>query len=166
MSASANLVYKNFIWRVEAIDPTDTTVMRNAFVAIDPRPTTGRDPRTSSGLTRCFTVTWLGADEQNVVGGNGITDGLNSRTADHRFDVSVYYDGKLKWADVQAMMLSDRHDLIKALRLPSTWVGYDANNSSTVLGVYDRRIEADEVDAEDDFLILRQVWRCTINETE
>jgi len=166
MTATANLVYANFVWRIEAIDPTATTVAKDRFFCIDRRAVHGTDPRTSSGLTRGFVVTWRGAGEQNVVGGSAICDTYSSRMADHTFELEMFYSAKLKWDDAQQLILSDRHDIIKALRYPSTWVGYDASHTATAIGLANRWIDSEETEATDDYLALRQTWRCSIEETE
>lgn len=166
MTATANLVYANFVWRIEAIDPTAATIGKDRFFSIDPRAVHGTDPRTSSGLTRGFAVTWRGAGTQNVVGGDAICDTYSSRFADHTFELAVYYSAKLKWEDLQQLLLSDRHDIIAALRYQSSWVGYDASHTTTALGLANRVIESDETEQTDDYVALRQTWRCSIEETE
>lgn len=166
MTATANLVYSNFVWRIAAIDPTATTIGKDRFFAIDPRAVHGTDPRTSSGLTRGFAVTWKGAGEQNMVGGDAICDTYSSRFADHVYELVVYYSAKLKWEELQKLLLSDRHDIIKALRYPSTWVGYDASHTTDSLGLANRWIESDDTEDTDEYVALRQTWRCSIEETE
>jgi hypothetical protein len=166
MSASANLVYANFVWRIEAVDPTASTIGKDRLHAIDPRAIHGTDPRTSSGLTRGFVVTWKGCGPQNVVGGAAICDTSSSRFADHAFEVAYYYTSKLKWEDAQKLLLSDRHDGIKALRYPSSWVGYDDSHTTTDIGLENRTIESEEIEQTDDYVVLRQQWRCAIEETE
>lgn len=166
MSATANLVHANFVWRISAIDPTSTACGKDRFFPIDPRASRGTDPRTSSGLMRGFAVTWRSAGELNQVGGMGISDTGPHRVSEHVFDVDVYYSTKLSWVDVQQLMLSDRHDIIASLRQPSTWVGYDSSHTTTALGLANRFLESEESTVEEDTIAMRQTWRCVIEETE
>lgn len=164
MASSANLVLDNFYWRIEAITPTSSVVGRRAFRRID---TLDIDPAQSSGLSRGFRVAWVASDEEHQVSGEGITDGLYNRAATHTFEVEVYYSTKLKWTDLHTVVLSDRHDLTKQLRDPDTWVGYNASNTTTDIGIYDRIRESDELDTDDPgYWVLRQSWRVIINEVE
>ena len=161
---TANLVSENFYWRLLALTPTSTLAHAPQFTALD---STRLKPEQSAGTTRGFAVNWLGCDEEHQIDGTGVTDGGENRQAQHRFELEVYYSTKIKHRDLLQLILADRADITKLLRADANWVGYDDDNSTTDIGLWERIREADEIDTEEPtHWVLRQIWRCTINEDE
>lgn len=164
MASSADLVLENFYWRIEAISPTSSE-RQQSFHAIS---TLELDTGQTSGMDRAFVVSWLGSDEEFLVDGEDICDDGVNRIATHRFEVRVTYSAKpgLDALALQQLMLSDRHDITKALRAASSQVGYDDSNTSTSLGILKRVRESDEIEIDGEVWTLVQTWRVDIQETE
>jgi len=163
MAAAADLVLKNFVWRIETLTPTETTLLSGSrFVHVDPWRC---DPGT---LTyRRFSVLWRDSDEDHTSVDGGVTDSLSQRPAMHRFEVSVYYPRKSEYHDLQTAILRDRHDITKQVRNPDNFVGYSATVSTGSIGLYNRIREGDSLDLDDEEMwVYRATWRCIINETE
>ena len=164
MSASSNLVLENFYWRILAITPAAATTPATPaarFFELDPHTFS------LEGRVRGVVVTWLGADEEHEVDGEPLVDPLTDRTAQHRFQVEVHYSRMLTHRTLMKLILQDRHDIIAALRVDSSWVGYDADHTTTDLGLFERIRESDELDeGDEEHMTWRSVWRCTIQETE
>lgn len=157
MAAQAHLVRKNFVWRIEAVTPTETTLARRAsFTEVDPLRI---DPEQSSGYQRAFSVQWQGSEGDQL-------DDLLLRQQSHMYAVEVYYSTKLKYDDLHDIILQDRHDITKTLRNPSNVIGYSDAQSSTDIGVGGRWFDSDEIVREDNLWTYRAMWRVTITETE
>ena len=157
MATTLDKVLINFQWRIEAIDAT-STISGKRFFRFDPRDL-GRTE--SGGLERGFFVTWLGSEPQQAV-----TDQWQW-VCSHRFMIEVMYAPIRGWQESHELVLSDRWDLIKALRDDSLYVGFSDDNSTTDLDLIDRYFEGDGLDIEPDaeVFIYRQNWRCTVRET-
>ena len=157
MSANAHLVYANFAWRLENATPTSTFLAKQRFQRIDPMRL---DPGQGAGLLRAFSVAWLGSG-----GDEGATDG-SSRLAIHTYEVRVYYPTKPRWDDLHALILSDRHDVIKRLRATDYYAGYDDAHPTTSVGLFARIREQDSLEMGDDEWVYRSTWLCHIDEPE
>lgn len=165
MASSLNLVLQNFAWRIDALTPTDQTIIgQNRFIQTDPFRI---DPEQSSGLTRHYSLLWTGGGAGQYAYDQAINDNLVERTATHTFDLRVYYHpSKIKYDRLQWAMAQDRHDLHKQLRDPDKWVGYNDSNTSTDLGVYDRYNTSESVDYTPTLVTVSYEWTCVILESE
>jgi len=141
VSSKADLVLRNFYWKIAATTPTTYTGARPAFRAVDPDDL---DPERSSGLTRGFAVMWIGSGREHEVEEAPITNGVD-RVATHRYLVEVYYSAKYKWLDAQAIALQDRDAITAALRTNTSLTGYNADNPSADLTATHRIREGDEL---------------------
>ncbi len=158
MTASADLAYRNFVWRLEAIAPTSTSVTDKKFRFNGRRI----EDAQASGTIRNFQLFWLGSDSDEYE-----TD-MSERRATHRLQLDVAYPSTSK-VDLQTlttMILQDRHDVTKALRTPDYYDGYDDDHTSTQYGLWARVRDSDELVREDNNWTLRQRWRCLIREQE
>lgn len=168
MSSNADLVYRNFFWRIETLVPTDSAIVQPArFFNLDPRRV---DPSQASGVTRGFTVTWIGSDEDFGGGAPGLAqdDGL-LRWATHRWRVEIYYAAQYRWDLLHRAILLDRHDLLKRLRRGhggSSHVGYDADNPTASIGLWERHRESDEITRAESHWTYGSIWRTKIEENE
>lgn len=160
MAATAQLVFENFIWRIESKTPTDTSVLTEGFlyssgykVPEETRP-------------RSFSVLWNSSGEDAMAGGDPIVEDLSGRIADHQYTVEVYYRAEFGDRDLQKVILLDRHDIAKQLRDPALFVGYDDDNSSASLGVCDRKRVSDEIERGEVVWTYRSVWALIISEDE
>lgn len=155
MSSKADLVLENIYWRVESIDPSHSG---QGFRPIDPAKLT---PEQLADGERLFWVDWV--DEE--LPEDGVSD-IYERIAPHRFELRVIYSA----CDLQKRQkkaLQDRHDIIKALRDTTLFVGYEAGNASADTGLiarWVRRVErTDETEGADTMVYSLE---CTIQETE
>jgi len=149
--------YKNFIYRIEAITPTDSTIGRG-YRFVSPRDF---DPDEAQGVARSFTVYWDGSDADMEP-----TD-MAERVAVHSITVEVAYSTSFPTDTLHQIILADRDDLITALRLPSSYVGTSSAAPTTDVGLWARRRLRDEVDRTGTHTwYLRQVWACTCKEVE
>lgn len=158
MGSCADLVLQNFYWRLESIAPTNPITGRG-FVRYDPHLL---DADVSSGLIRAFTVSWDSADSFQDV-----TD-IEDRVAQHIYTVEVVYPiEKFKHAELQYILLQDRHDIIKVLRDSALFIGHDHLNSTTNIGLWSRFLITDELRRPvPTTWALTQRWRCDIKESE
>lgn len=160
MATNAHNALENLVWRMESISPTDTT-SANKFRFVDIERL---DPDEMPHAMRLFAVRWQGSAPDF-----GPTD-LYDRWADHTFDIEVYYPvgpGGMSTRKLQKMLLRDRHDIAKALRDPSKFVGYDASNTSTDVGIKNRVMIGDALDRNNPAVwTYRASWRLTIQEVE
>jgi len=167
MSSNADLVLKNFAWRIGAIAPTDLATCREGFEKFNP----GKEsPRSGSGWTRRFYIEWLDSGPDIAATCD------NQREAWHFFRVHVYYvAGGSDWEAWQALVLQDRHKIRECLRAqanPDTGVdnrlGYDDSHSTTDIGLYERQCDpGDELNKENEKLWrYSSQWRCKIRESE
>jgi hypothetical protein len=158
MSATADLVYQNFVWRIETLSPT-STLAKKGFT-FNNRPL-NLIPDQSSGMTREFTLYWEGSDPDHAP-----TD-ITERTAEHSFMLDVAYSTKLGADVLFPLMLADRHDLMALLRDTAGYRGYNASNTNTDLFLWRRWHKGDvRITASDTTWYLRQNWICTIREGE
>jgi hypothetical protein len=158
MSCNADLVLKNFRWRIENITPTYSRV-RKGFRWMDPNRL---DSDISSGLgERMFFVEWEGSGPDI-----GITDEV-TREAVHRFVVTVGYTTDYELEKLQTIILQDRHDLIGVLRDSDNYDGYSAKNTTTDIGLHARERAGDEIIKETDRnWLLRIEFNCDIEEND
>lgn len=156
MADELSRVLDNYNWRMEAVSPR-STIGIESFRAIDPL---GVEPGESDGLTRCFWVEWLGS------GPGHTTEDSIMRVADHAIVVSVVYSHDYRWQDRHKLMVSDRHDILKALRDDSKWVGYSDTNSSTDIKLKDRQYVRTQKQVGDDYDLLVLEFNNTIYEVE
>lgn len=167
---SADLVVRNFVWRIEAITPTCTT-LDEAFHEVDPLAI---EPQQAAGLTRAFWVEWLRSDAEHSVDGNTICDDGAIRWATHHIRVTVRYAVKLTNALMHDVVLQDRHDLLEALRSQANRVGYDASHTATDIGLGDRYRTSDSIERDPGadrsagwgYWSYVSDWKCVISESE
>lgn len=159
MPATANLVLRNFRWRIEQTTPT-SNISDRPFRWLD---TEIVDPE-DSPLTRTFTVMWQ-EDEPPEIGSSVID--VTERESNHSFLVAVNYPHEYKLYDRQQMMLLDRHDLIKTLRDDRLYFGYSQNHPNDDLRLWNRRVirASMEEEFEDTSTLVLEV-QCTISELE
>jgi hypothetical protein len=168
MASNADLVLRNFAWKISGITPTSALIDRSRFTEVNTLVT---PPDQSSGIaSRGFEVTWLGSDEDNTHDDSYFADGHNVREAVHRYMVEVYYSTRYRREELQRAVLQDRHDMTKLLRdndgSGSSFVGYNASNSSTNIGIHYRIRESDELVIAEDYWIYRAIWRVLLEENE
>ena len=158
MASAANLVLNNFVYRIGAIDPT---AAGDSF-KYNARSTT-LDPDASPGMVRSFGVYFNDSEEAHDV------EDITERWAESTWTVEIAYPVKAARGDesLQAMILQDRHDLIKALRTSDNKDGTSATAPDTVTGLQYRKFVGDELDREDPVTwIYTQTWACMIRESE
>ncbi len=155
---SASQVYDNFIWRLESITPTNQIPRKN-FSFLD---NAELDPAVSTGVIRAFELYWEGSDPDHEP-----TD-MFDRWAFHNFRLEVSYPRQgFRLNDLTKIATDDRDDIVTALRDDRLWTGYNASNTSTDIGLMGRVRGEDGLDpADNDVWILRQQWRCQIQEIE
>jgi hypothetical protein len=158
MSAAANNVLSNFRWRIESITPTATRPGKG-FKFVDPLRL---DPDVSTGTARNFSVYWENSEADLE------PSDMMVRFADHTYLVEISYPAsKFKIDDLQEIILQDRHDIIKAIHNPSSYVGIDANSTTASIGLHARHRLEDSLSREGESTwYFRQRWRCTIQEDE
>jgi len=165
MATNLHNVLRNFVWRMETITPQDTATETKLFSFIDPY----RDNMAVMGAARLFTVNYLEGEPDDEIHATN-----DMRRGDHVVEVVVWYplgvDG-FEWLDAQAMVLADRHVIIKQLRDDSKWIGYDADNTSTDVGLHNRWPAGEELTVEDvgtdnSALVLHSKWDINVLEVE
>lgn len=158
MATALHNVRRNFEWVIRAITPT-CVVNPNLFEPLNPLVDQGKD---SSGWARKFWVQWTGSDNDSAA-----TD-ADRRECWHQYIVTVLYPTCESWDDLQDMIAIDRHQLRLALRWDDNRLGYDADHTTTDIGLYVRQCTGDEIDDKTDPTVhrLRMAWRCKIRETE
>lgn len=156
MAATAHLVSRNFAYHIES---TTATVSGRRFRE-NPRPFVLSDDL-SPGTERSFTIRPLRSARLDAV-----TDGY-CRISDWLFELEMAYTGNRDLVALTDIMAQDSHDLIKLLRMDTSWTGYSKTNSATDIGLLDRDFEGQEFNLVDTTTAyLRQSWRCKIKETE
>jgi hypothetical protein len=164
VSSLAHRVLDNFYWRIEALTPPTVAGIKTEYFEVDPDRIA---PEQSSGLTRGFSVSWNTGGADHEMGGQQVTDGLEDRNSDHEFTVEMIYSKKLGHRDLMSAMLQDRGAILKEMGNADKWIGFNASNTTTAIGLWDRICVSSERDAEDEsFTVLRMVFRCAINESE
>ena len=162
MASRLDLVYENFIWRIEAITPTATRGNFGPFRYLD-TPHVGPE---EAAPGRRFQVICLGSAEEHQTDEDALHTAGSNRVADHEFGVTVYYPAELNHRTLHSTVLQDRHDLIAQLGLGSTFVGYSDANSATDIGLWRRYRVAGGLTIDAGLLALEQVWSCSVYETE
>jgi hypothetical protein len=84
----------------------------------------------------------------------------------HRRGVLPGWRYRAKQPRRHALSLADRDDICEALRDPAGWTGYDAGNTSTDIGLCDRKRESDEMERDEALYTLRMTWQCHVKEIE
>ena len=156
MATLLHRVHDNFIWRIEGLTPTSTR-SRRKFRSLDrqtPRP------GEHFGVTRGFRVQRLGSGADVE-----LTD-FTCRVADHRYAVEVYYGDEFGGTAVHEVADQDRHDIIKDLRYPGSWNGFNSSNTDTDIGIMDRQLLGDSFDFEGGAWILRLEFGVKAKEAE
>jgi cytochrome oxidase Cu insertion factor (SCO1/SenC/PrrC family) len=158
MATSLHRVYDGFIWRMETITPTNDDV-RQKFVAFDPAKET---PSNASGWFRKFYIDWRDSK------GDFAATNVVQRESIHYFLITIYYPVvRSEWARMHHIVLQDRHDIIKQLRDDTKRRGYNADNTTTDVGLYQRRRNGDQLIKDDPKLWrLLMEWECKILESE
>lgn len=159
--SNLSYAYQNFIWRLEAITPTSTTSSFK-FRSFDPLK---RSPKRSTGDVRKFSVSWLGSGADGEDEAPDAND-MYSRTARHNFEIKIEYPAVYPWDTMQQLVADDRHDILKALRNQANNVGYNASNTTTDIGLWERRRTSDSLEINDDVWILKLNYLAIINEPE
>ena len=155
MATFAHNVIDNFRYRLETLTPT-----------AGGRPFRFADPfadeiGNQSGSKRRFFVAWTGSGPDT-----DLTD-MRERTAEHDYVLTVFYPtANQNFHELTKLVLQDRHDIVDLLRDPTSWVGTDADNTTTALGIYHRMRSGDELTLDDDVWSLEISWTITLNEVE
>ena len=158
MSASAHLVHKNFVWRIESISPTSKLVARK-FTSID-RPLTPFADQ-SSGTTRDFAVYSESAGPVYEP-----TDGTG-HTREWLWSVDVAYTTDMRLSDLHEAVLQDSYDLITTLRDDAKWLGYSSAATTTDIGLWNRHLVEQRLDRSSPTTwYLRHVYATEIYEAE
>ena len=154
---SLALVYENFIWRLETLTPTESAC-NERFRYVDPEALDLENAR-----HRSFSVFWESSDADIAP-----TD-LYDREAAHVFTVEVFYrvgEAALTSRKAHQLIASDRADISKELRNPSSWNGYDQSNTGDDIGLCDRLRLGDELERVEHLYIYRAQWQCHVRESE
>lgn len=158
MATNLHRVGQNFVYRIGLITPQLTQAQRLTLPAkfhhLD-----GVDPRQSSGCTRGFEVRRLSRGEPE-----GVTS-LYSRTSVHAYLVEVYYSSEFRPSAVDEITSQDAHDIIRALRAPSSWKGY-AGSPTTEIGIRSRLETGDELVYERGLTTLQIRFATRVTEIE
>jgi len=150
-------VYKNFLYRIASITPTNKTVGKG-YRFVSPRDF---DPDEAQGVARTFTVYWDGSDED--VEPTDITE----RIAPHSFTLEVAYSTSFPVDTLHQIILDDRDDLITKLRDTDSYTGISVSNPATDVGLWARVRARDDIDRGGTHTwYLRQTWTCTVREAE
>ena len=157
MATSLHRIYDNFIWRIETITPTYTS-RHGGFRSFDPtKETVGAN----SGSLRKFFVEW------NDSGKDFAATNVNAREAPHTWMLTVFYPIVQPWKETHHMILLDRHDLLTQLRDDRKRVGYNADNTTTDIGLYQRRRLGDQLIKDEPKLWRLLIeWECKTVESE
>lgn len=155
MASYAYRIPENFRYILSEILP-DANGRR--FREIDPFDLISGD---QSGSMRNFWVDWTGSDE------DGEPTDLYDRVASHEYVVHIIYPkANASHQKVMRTIARDRHQINKALRNPDGFLGYNAANPSTDIGLWERKRTSDELSMDEDIWELTTVWQCTVREVE
>jgi len=161
MSSAPALVLKNFIWHLEAIVPSKAMIPQR-FRHYDPFK---EEPQDSTGWARRFFVEWMDSDADTAA------TNASQREAWHVYRVYVDYPARWPLADLLALMLDDRADIVKTLRAQGAGLdnrmGYDDAHPQSDTGLCHRVRSGDERNTDNE-TVWRYVseWRCKIRELE
>jgi hypothetical protein len=155
VATNLHRVRLNFVFRLEAISPTDDLVDRG-FRNVD-RLRLGADEDQAdafgneSGRARDFVVKRLSSGEDHDPSRNAI------RECTHEYEIVIAYPTCLGLEhDIHEIMDRDRHDMIEALRDKPSYTGIPGD-ASAATGLMWRRRLGDAL--EDDGAVWRQVYR-------
>lgn len=154
MATNLHRVYQNFKWRIESISPACTRPGKN-FVSLG-----NVAANESTGTSRGFRVKRLGRETESE-----LTD-LYQRTATHDYRVEVYYPAALHQDAIEEIISQDAHDIIKTLRNPDSYLGFNSTDSSTNIGIRSRMEISDQVTESTDLWTLQINFKCLITEIE
>tara|TARA_Y100000310_G_scaffold227841_1_gene230119 strand:- start:556 stop:1035 length:480 start_codon:yes stop_codon:yes gene_type:complete len=158
MAATAHLVARNFAYHIEKTSPTAEATARQWRE--NPRPFVLSDDL-SSGTERSFTIRPIRSLRLDAV-----TDGY-ARYSDWMFELEIAYTSNRSLVSLTDIMAQDAHDLVKLLRMDSSFTGYSAAQPTTDIGLIDREFEGQEfVLLGETTALLRQAWRVKIKEVE
>lgn len=146
----------NFVAQLEGITPTYARVGR-LFRLTDGLRGAALDGD-SSGRARDFAVTWRGsaADKE--------PSDMTIREAWHDMEIVVAYPIAIgREDDLNEMIVKDRHDIIAALRLSSSYKGIPGNSTQST-GIVRRWRTADELNTEGVVWLLTQRWDTLVRE--
>lgn len=158
---SADTAYQNLVYRMGLITRTETALCTLRFEEYDPTGR-GRVAQGAGGL-RKFWVEWMGSDADSAA-----TD-MDRREAFHTFRLHVEYPRCLTYANMHLLILRDRDDILTAIRdaNQSNLLGYDADHTTTDIGLYSRTRTGDELNKSNpDLWRLSIQWRCKVRESE
>lgn len=159
MATNIHRVLDNFKWKLEGLTLTNTT-FNNRLSEYD--PLLEALPQASSAWVRRFYLEWIDSSADAHA-----TDS-DRREAVHLFRLYVNYPEVIPHDRLRDVILQDRHDMAKLLRAPASRLGYDANNTTTDIGLYHRMRAGDTIQV-GTFEKVRQLvtdWRCLIREDE
>lgn len=156
MATQLHRILENFEWRLETLTPTTG---KTKFKVVDP---INDDIGDHSGSFRRFYVEWESSQEDLTM-----TDGY-SRRAEHSIRLTVFYPASKARShkDLRSIILQDRHDIIKRLRDTQYYNGFNADNSSTDLGLEYRQRLDDELTTGEHLWVFEMTFECTIEEIE
>jgi hypothetical protein len=154
MATNLHRVYQNIRWRIESLTPTSTRCLEKF------RHRGDLAANESLGQTREFTIKRDGRE-----GFAGVTN-MYSRTAKHAYVVDVVYPTSLKRDALDEVISQDAHDIITALRDPAKYLGFNASNTATNIGIRDRLENSDQVLEDADLWTLRIKFDVTVKEVE
>jgi hypothetical protein len=154
MATNLHRVYQNFIWRIESIPPTCTRPGKN-FVSLG-----NVAASESTGTSRGFRVKRQGRETESE-----LTD-LYQRTATHDYRVEVYYPSALSQDAIEEIISQDAHDIIKTLRDPASYLGFNSANNNTNIGVRSRMEISDQVNESASLWTLQINFKCLVTEIE
>lgn len=159
MASAFDLVLQNFVYRVEAIDPT-SALCRRKFRSNDSAVTVS--PSTSAGMVRSFNVFWESSEPAEEV------EDIVERISDSEWTLEVFYplDSARGTLELQRLIMQDRHDLIKALRTSDNFDGTSPNTPTTETDLHRRSFVGDDIEQGDQTWTYRQRWSCTVFESE
>jgi hypothetical protein len=154
MATLLHRVSDNFIYQIQQISPT-SSITRNRYVVHE--PSRNSEPWSAA---RQFHVEWTDSDNE--------LDSSDSdyREAWHNFLVSVIYPLEYSDAQLERLILLDRHDLAKRLRRKEFAKGV-TGDASLKVGLMNRHRTGDELNRDSDsHWILTTKWRCKVQESE
>jgi hypothetical protein len=156
--SNSQLVYDNFVWRIQNIAPTSAIVTKKFLFNDSPG---NFNPDQSSGTCRVFTVRYeSGGEIHEPCDGTGYTRDLV-------FAVDVAYSTEIKLNLFSELVLSDERNLIKCLRDDAKWQGTSDDNPTTNIGLWRRILMGSTLDKTDAVTsYLKQKWACQVWESE
>jgi len=168
MATSLHRIYQNFQWRMETITPTNTATSAKAyFRRYDPLKS---DPPDSSGGWRKFFVKISGGDEDL-----GASD-AQARESWMAAAIFVAYPARAGYDDMNRLVQQDRHDILKQMRTGADIIaaaqtrenrlGYDADNTTTNIGLIHREPSGWNLDDAEAVWFLELRFKIYVRELE